>query len=156
MNDITCVTNRITITITSRPTSRKRNSPLIRQDAKCTFENCQTFQFFVDKDRTATDGVKLRLIISGTENHPMGQSRFRRTSEAEFDDISGRLKMRQPEEVYEDLMKEANITKLRSGNFNIPKSISAIRKMKGVLTSKEQLHKNVIIELHDAKIIHLL
>ena len=131
----------------SRPASRKRNFPLIRQNATCTFPNCRTFRFVVAKDQNEASGVRLKVTVTGEENHTSAQSRFRRTTASEFLDISEKLTHKDPEEVYEDLISEADPVKLLHGNFNVPKSPAVIRRIRSVINQQERLHRDVSVEL---------
>jgi hypothetical protein len=131
----------------SEASSRKRKSPHIKQHAKCTFANCCSFKFIVDKNQREESNIKLQLLTKGQECHPGNECRFRRTTSAERDEISSRLQYKNPEEVYDDLINEANDDKLLHGNFNIPKSPSVLRRIKSLISQQERIHRNVFIEL---------
>ena len=88
----------------SHPTSRKRKFPLIRQNASCTFPKCHQFKFIVAKDQTQASGVRLKVTMTAKENHETAQSKFRRTTAPEFQNIADKLVSKDPEEVFEGLI----------------------------------------------------
>ena len=133
--------------------SRKSRTPLIRQDAHCTFENCCEFKFTVEKSQDFKSNVIMELQQRCEENHDGQSRRFRNTNDDEKISIETLLEKERPSRVYDELLEKAEYEKLKAGNYNLPKSPAVIRKLKSLISASEHFHANVCVELD---IIHRL
>lgn len=132
---------------TSSLTSRKKNSPFIRQDAYCTFENCCKFRIIILKTQDFASAINMQINTLGKAMHGRQPRKFRRTTKQEAANLGKMLKEQRPEEVYEQLIDEADYDKLLAGNYNQVKSPAVLRRLKSVVTASERFHKDVSVEL---------
>ena len=132
----------------SQRSSQKKRYPFIRQDARCTFDNCCKFRFEVKKNQDFEESIEILMITFGRENHGQQHRKFRRTNAIEKKEMVTLLDSTTPDEAFEILLDNADPTKLAAGNYNVPKSPAVLRRIKTLVSACERYHNDVNIDLH--------